>query len=491
MPTAAPAVLQGPPQPTEADAVAGMTAAGTSHDVRQAAIDKESDAALDPMRKDILAANTDFQTAAAKPAERAPLPQNTAKHLDPKTLNDTASIFMTLGALAGLMTRQPLSAALGNMTAAMKGVQAGDAEQYDRAMSEFKVNFDHAMKTNDAAMKEREAILSDKKMSLTAKMDAFKLVSAKYGEQTLRNQRSFMDQMKVYEGMLKATKETHAAGMQMLRLQEKIDEFRAREARLGGGGGGATGSNLQAEGAMLATGMPLNQVVPGGRYSFAHQNEVKAEAIRQIKESTGLNDQQAGAEYANRQSSYAASKQSTSQLTKMLGATRQAVDQLDFNVKKAKEEMGKLGSTDLSPIINAIARGEEKWTGNPAYLSLFFYMSAVGMESARLLSGGQASIAQLHQGAQEEARKWANINMTPASFDSVAQAMQAEGAERVKTFERAIEKQRVGGDAPTPAAGWTPEKENRLQALHEWRAKALQELRAKALQELRAKHGTQ
>jgi hypothetical protein len=137
----------------------------------------------------------------------------------------------------------------------------------------------------------------------------------------------------------------------------------------------------------------------------------------------------------------------------MLGATKQAVSQLDFNIAKTKEEMSKLGSSNLSPVINAIARGEEHWTGDPAYSSLFYYMHAAAVESARVLSGGQSSAAQLHQGAMEEAQKWANIDMTPASFDAVADAMQEEGRNRIETYETAIKSQKIGGGGVIPPAG--------------------------------------
>jgi hypothetical protein len=100
--------------------------------------------------------------------------------------------------------------------------------------------------------------------------------------------------------------------------------------------------------------------------------------------------------------------------------------------------MAKLKSSNMSPVINAIARGEEKWTGDPAYSGLFYFMNASATESARLLSGGQASAAQLHQGAAEEAKQWANIDMTPNSWKEVAASMRAEGQARLKTYEDAI-----------------------------------------------------
>lgn len=225
----------------------------------------------------------------------------------------------------------------------------------------------------------------------------------------------------------------------------------AKELKITTPGPEKTPAQRKATAAMVAAGMPLSQAVPGmGTAAVQERSEARNDAIEQIKQETGMSDAQAGEELANRNIGFAAGKRSTSQLTTMLGATRQAVDQLDFNVKKVSDEMAKLPSSDLSPIINAIARGASKWTGDPAYSSLFFYMHAAAMESARILQGGQASIAQLHQGAADEARKWADANFTtPAAWNQgVAPAMHAEGSERIKTYERAIAAARVGQQNP-------------------------------------------
>lgn len=206
-----------------------------------------------------------------------------------------------------------------------------------------------------------------------------------------------------------------------------------------------TPEQRESRAAQAATGQPLTAIVSGYRgEAVALRERTRQDAIKRIQDELGVGPADAGIELANRTIEYQAGKRSTTQLTTMLGATRQAAGQLDFNIDKAKEEMAKLPSSDLSPIINAIMRGAEKWSGDPAYAGLFYYMHAVAVESARILSGGQASIAQLHQGAMDEARKWANENMTPASFNEVAHAMKLEGRGRIKTFEEALKKGRVG-----------------------------------------------
>lgn len=197
--------------------------------------------------------------------------------------------------------------------------------------------------------------------------------------------------------------------------------------------------------AEAATGMPLTQVIPGyGTSAVAARKQARADAIQRIRDETGMSAGEAGVELANRGIEYASGKRSAGQLTTMLGGTRQAVKQLDYNIDKTLEIMKRLPSTDLSPFINAIIRGEEKWTGNPAYSSLYYSMNAVAMESARLLSGGQASIQQLHDGARKEAERWVNNNMTPASFKDIAGTMVEEGHARLVSFDEAIKEGRLG-----------------------------------------------
>jgi len=210
--------------------------------------------------------------------------------------------------------------------------------------------------------------------------------------------------------------------------------------------------DITSAGAQIAQGQPISQVIPGyGAASGKMRERAREEAINQIMAETGMDKKSAGTELARRSIDFVAGKRSVTQLNTMYGATKQAIDQLEFNVNKVSETMAKLPSSDLSPVINAIARGEQKWTGEPAYAALFYYMHAAGMESARILQGGQASVAQLHQGAADEAKKWADANMTtPAAWnEGVAPAMMEEGRYRLKSYKDAIGSQRV----TTPPTG--------------------------------------
>ena len=207
--------------------------------------------------------------------------------------------------------------------------------------------------------------------------------------------------------------------------------------------------------AAAATGMPLNQLIPGyGKNASAERKSARDGAIAMIKRETGLTDEQSGQEYARRTIEFSAGKTSVTALNKMEGFTRSALAQLDFNVKKASEFMDKVpAQTDLSPILNSIVNKEQTWTGNPNMAPLFMYMNAVSIETARLQSGGQASTAQLHQGAAEEAKKWLDAGaITPASWKKLAPEIIAEGENRLKNFQDAKAAMMPSDTGTTPSA---------------------------------------
>lgn len=206
--------------------------------------------------------------------------------------------------------------------------------------------------------------------------------------------------------------------------------------------------------AQVATGQPLTQVIPGyGQSAVKAREQARKDAVQLLRDQNpGMTAAEAGVELANRGIEYATGKKAAGILGSTLATSRQAVKQLDFNVDKVTQEMKKLASSDISPVVNAIARGVEKWTGDPAYSSLFFFMQAAAMESARILSGGTASIQQLHEGARKEAEKWANVNMTPASWGAVSKAMREEGHFRLQSYEEALKESRVGHEPAAPGA---------------------------------------
>jgi hypothetical protein len=311
------------------------------------------------------------------------------------------------------------------------------------ALETKKENFAEAEKKTADAIAERKQLTSEASQKETVRRDSANIATAQ-------------GQLKVAQGNL---------GVNQGRLAlEKASKAAAQV------GGAINPALLQSLGSQYRAGMPLSALSPG--YSAAGQAkrlQIQAEGLKQVMaEHPEMTPAQAGLELANSNIMQAAGKKSIGQLTTMQGSTKQAVDQLKYNIDQVKEDFKKLPSSDLSPVINAIARGQQKWTGDPAYSSLFFHMHASAMESARLLSGGTASIAQLNPMAAAEAQKWADVGMTPKSFiEGSAPAMLGEGDNRLKTFTDAIKYQKLGG-AGQKGTSETPKPEGKVMSLDEF-----------------------
>jgi hypothetical protein len=428
-----------------------------------------------------------------------------------------------LGILGGLLSRAPLTASLKAATGAMNGYRQRDLETYQQNLAQWKAQSEYAERLSEWQQNRYKAAYDQYKDNHDALMGEWRMLATQDGndiarkaaetgdmrvvEEALRGKDASLDnfrrwrtevnkimtgrsvELQAAEEMKQTPEWMMATGDKKVKMLSDLhkqfekqgtpqsialqrflelnpdaspDQISHFLANMRNSSIEVSPEDLQSMAGQAASGEPLTQIVPGYRQdATALRQKVRAAAIEKIrKDDPGLSAEDAGLELANRTIEFQAGKRSETQLITMLGATHQAVDQLSFNIGKVKEEMGKLGSTDLSPVLNAIARGEEKWTGEPAYSSLFFYMQAAAVESARILSSGQASIAQLHQGAMEKAQEWANINMTPASWDAVSKAMEEEGAYRLKTFQDAIKFQRRGAkpdapSAPPPSSGKT------------------------------------
>lgn len=408
--------------------------------------------------------------------ESAEHPVDTKFTPPPPMIADIASIGMLMTAVAGMTGGKGRYSAMNGMAAmngAMEGIHKGDLENTQKAMDTFNEN----LKANTEWHREKLAELKEAMTQLGTSRDTamakLKVLEAEFEGSVTANQirvGNLSGAITNLEGVVKHNDKMEERSA-TLNQQMQMALFKHNLTK-SDGAAPASPEGRESAASQAASGMPLSQVVPGyGKQAVVAREQARVDAIKLIMKNQGMSAEQAGTELANRTIEFQSGKKSSGQLTAMLGATRQAVKQLDYNIEETKKDMAKLKGSDLSPLINAVIRGEEKWTGDPAYSALFFHMSATAMESARLLSGGQASVAQLHQGAQEEARKWANVNMTPDSFISgVAPAMLAEGHARIKTYEESLNEGRRAGDAPNPS-GKQHLKPGEESAYDEWKRK--------------------
>jgi hypothetical protein len=360
---------------------------------------------------------------------------------------------LAIAAFGGKATKLDASAMLGASTGMVSGYLNGKQEVYE----ESKAKFDAAYQQFKDRMAQQDKVYQEMREAYKGRIDA-DIKALEFARQVTQ------DQATNQQNLLRDQETTQHYADQLHQHVDDMNEKKVHDWAMEGfeqqklnlaKQAAAAGSAPASQGAvgMVLSGAPLNQVAPGYSKSASSQRaQLRDAAIAKIKaDNPNMTDIQAGEELARRQVEYSAGKASTTQLTKMLGASRQASAQLDYNIGQVDKEMAKLGSSDISPVVNAIARGEEKWSGDPAYSGLFYSLTASATESARLLSGGQASAAQLHQGAADEAKQWANIDMTPASWKEVATQMRGEGQNKIKTYEDAIAAgQQTPESAPPP-----------------------------------------
>lgn len=345
----------------------------------------------------------------------APEVPKAQKGFDPKEHMALFGAMMMLSMMFGRKTGDPMTAAMNNMTASLKGIQQGNAEVQQANEQQMWQNFNAGMAAHKAAMDEYktdlEKMYKDPKYGQNA-------VYLKMLEHGMKPEVAAMysdpaSASKIYEANLKAH-------MHALDVAGKMKDSMA-----------VSPSNI----ALRMSGETATSIVG---YRGNARQALNNAAIQKRAQDEGIPIEQAAREQAQQDVQYLASKTSQGQLVKMKGATVVAVKQLEYNAQRAKDAMDKLGTSNLSPILNAIITGTEKWTGDPAYADAFYFMNATAMESARIMSGGQASVAQLHEGAREEAQKWANINLTPATWEKVSNDMIDEGRARIDQYDEGI-----------------------------------------------------
>jgi hypothetical protein len=228
-----------PPAPYDQSKDPNVIAAQRAADATRAA-QAEIDARYKP-QEDKLYADIDkdqekLSALREKGPDQVPLPENTARHIDPQQMSDAFSAFTTLGALAGLLSKTPMTAALNNMTAAIKGVQEGDDAQYQRSYKEFQDNYKKAMATNKARLEEYNRIFSDTKITLDEKMREIGLVAAKHGDELTRAEVANQTPKGVLEAIKAGQKATENAQKQYDIWAEKNqahdDRVADRQARI-------------------------------------------------------------------------------------------------------------------------------------------------------------------------------------------------------------------------------------------------------------------
>jgi len=108
---------------------------------------------------------------------------------------------------------------------------------------------------------------------------------------------------------------------------------------------------------------------------------------------------------------------------------QEAVDQFSSKVEKDMKTLDNLldsASTGSPMLISKPINALRRQFSDPALSQLDLAAKQVGTEYERLITGGTLSVAQLHVGAQEDAKKLINGDMTPKQARAVMDTMRFE-----------------------------------------------------------------
>jgi len=434
--------------------------------------------------------------------ELQPTPQNvpTAAFHDP--MKEMSNPLMLLGILGGALTHTPITAALNNGASFLEGLQKGDQQATKERYDEFNTHLDAALKANGERMQAYNLAADNYKNDIGKMMQEWKSVATRYGD-PITMEAIETGNMQVAANLLNAAqRQQEMVEIQRMRLQGAAlgapqiitskdgTQHVAQQDKMGllGPPGawysadekrtpitdvaqvGALSSAIPpqneasrwATASMLANGVPPSIAVPGwGTMGALERDRARQDAVALLmRDNPQMTPEQAGIQMANNLNNWQGGRGATVLMTRMLGTVRAAVSQLDYNLDQAQKAMDKLPSSNIAPVLNAIYRGEERWTGDPAYSQLFFFMTAATQEAARIMSGGTASVAQLREGAREEAKKWLDQNWTtPNQFAALRQSMHGEAENRIQNWQEAISATQVPG-GPAAVAPQAPVPSN-------------------------------
>ena len=431
----------------------------TEYEAKRAPLQQEFEQKVGAAQKDAIGA-ADALSAGAKGAQAQrdaipPLPKNMAQHIDPKEMNDTAQAFMTLGALLGLASRQPLTAALGNMTAAMKGVQEGDAAQYDKAMQEYKVNTEAAEKQAKATMKKIDDALNDKNLDLTARLQRVRLIEAEAGGPLRGMDQSYKTTMEMLKSKRQALKDFEEANSKVLDRNQRMQIHRENMAQKNSGG---AGSGMTPDAVKMLADRYRLEGAEGIRALSAFDKPTRRAVIEQATKDM-LAEGGSGAGMARDASEFKAQKAALTQITKDLAAIRPYHDMLEGNIGILKELGAKLSRTDSPWANKTLNYLQTHPTSDPDVTEYLAQMRLVQTEASRVINNPRL-VGQLTDSARHEIDGIVNGDMAIASSNRVVDRLLNDAGRRVSSMEKEQEHllQRKPAAAhavpPKNAKGW-------------------------------------
>lgn len=243
---------------------------------------------------------------------------------------------------------------------------------------------------------------------------------------------------------------------------ERERHDRAVEGRMAAaqsGGPSISKEGGESAGAMVAEGMPLSQVVSGyGKQASAAREKARDAGIKQIMDDEKVSAKEAGKILASRQIEYKGRTSAYRAIETRQAGIEYSTEKIKNDINTMNSVLDKVAAKGGAKILNMSLNKARSMMSDPDYGVLDLVTQQVGTEYERQLSGGQLSVAQLHAGAQADAHKLLNGDMTVAEIRAKLPIMMREmagGSKAAGTVKEGL--MRRGGNVASGPASFSSE----------------------------------
>jgi len=352
------------------------------------------------------------------PAQKAPVDKFEHK---PKDVSALAGMVMLLGAIGGRKTLHPMTAALNNLTAAMKGQAEGDHDAYVRAAEDYKRNYDLGM----AKFKEYEQGKKDiyaKHKGDTAELDKeirmYELEHKGNVKQLEAQKGDIRKQVQSEKAMMKA-QEHHDEWTKTFEEKKNVAAKKEAEKKTLTEETKLSEDALEFDAAMRAKGS--TGFAPTGRKESIVMQIAAFNRMVKLAKERGITPEQ-----------LLVSRNLQKSLASTLTAQMKVATGQEKIGEKLKLDMGNLekmidsGSAGYAKLVNIPINAMREYMSDPKLAPFALQAELVANEFERLMVGNGLSIAMLPVAAQENAEKLLGRNMSPAEIRAVFPTMLAD-----------------------------------------------------------------
>jgi hypothetical protein len=192
------------------------------------AVQKRAVEAKEPKYKAYEAAEKAY-TEVEPPTLQEP-PKSTIRQDPTEQAKETFSSLMAVSMLFGALTRQPMLAAMKNMTGVMQGMKEGNDARIQAETKEFERNYKQAIDSNKVNLDNYKNILEKKKGDISAAKTELEIEANRQGDQVLLAALKH-DNLKEAFGILQAQEKAIQVADEKIQGQRiRLEEFRQREA---------------------------------------------------------------------------------------------------------------------------------------------------------------------------------------------------------------------------------------------------------------------